>query len=171
MTQQHILRALSVAVALFAVVPRTGSAQMFVPTGRDTLRGLPGVEVLVEELQPEVERHGVSHGAIRAEVTARLRARGIRVYGSQSENPSPANAYLYVHVNALELPRQEAYAVALQVQVRQTVRSVASVSQIVNAMTWDAHNVLSVPAGGFERLHAEIQRYVDLFIDDWIAVH
>jgi hypothetical protein len=144
---------------------------MFVATGRDALRGLPGVEVQVEAIQPEIARRGLSGSAIGSAVIRRLRDRRIPVYGSQRENPSPAKAYLYVHVNALELPGETAYAVALQLQVRQTVRSEASESHIVDAVTWDAHDLFRVPAERVESLQLEIQRFVDRFIDDWTAVH
>jgi hypothetical protein len=146
-------------------------AQLFVPTGRDTLRGLPGIEVVVEPLQPELEQGGLSASAIRADVVRRLRAGGVTVYDSQARNPSPAKPYLYVHVNALEVPGERLYAVAIQLQLRQTVRSVVSVSQIVDAMTWDTHNILTLPAANLGHLGAEIQDYVDLFVGDWAAVH
>ena len=171
MTQPQIVRALGILIALLAAMSSPSSAQMFVPTGRDTLRGLPGVEVVVEELQPEVARNGMTRAGIRAEVAGRLRSSGIPVYASQGENPSPAKPYLYVHINALELMGEEAFAVALKVQLRQTVSSVASESQVVNAMTWDVHNVLSVPTSGFDSLRTEIYAYVDMFISDWLAVH
>jgi hypothetical protein len=158
------------ALALLAGSAGQSNAQMFVPTGRDTLKGLPGVEVVVEGLSPEVERDGLTRTAVYADVTSWLRARGVPLYASQAENASPAKAYLYVHVNALRLSR-EIYAVAIQVHVRQTVRSLASVSQIVNAMTWDAHNVIAVPTARLGDARAEILDFVDLFISDWMAVH
>ena len=171
MNQEHTVWALGLAVGLLVGTTGAGSAQMAVPTGRDTLRGLPGVEVIVEDLQLDLERLGLSGAAIHAEVTERLRSSGIAVYDSQTDNPSPAKAYLYIHLNALELTRPETYAVALQVHVRQTVRSLSSDSLIVNAMTWDVHNVVDVPANALESVHTEIRHYVDLFIDDWAAVH
>lgn len=170
MTARRVAPAALAMFATLAFLPTAGSAQMFVPTGRDTLRGLPGVEVVVEELQPEVAL-GMSRAAIQDAVTGQLRAGGITVYASQPENPSPAKAYLYVHVNALALPGQERLAVALQVQLRQTVRSVARETQIVNAMTWDAHNVVAVPVGRLDDLRQELRQYVALFIEDWAAVH
>lgn len=170
MTLNRAVRVFGLAVA-FATMASDGFAQMFVPTGRDTLRGLPGVEVIVEGLQPEIERDGVSRMSIHGEVASRLRASGIAVYTSQTENPSPAKAYLYVHINALTLPRGEVHVVALQVQLRQTVRSLVGESNIVNAMTWDAHNVFGVPTDDLSSLRAEIQDHVDLFISDWTAVH
>ena len=159
---------------MFAVlvgVALNASAQMFVPTGRDTLRGLPGVEVVVEPLERDLERDGLTPVAIQSDVERRLRAGGIIVYTSQTENPSEAKAYLYVHVNSLKLARPNLYVIAVQVQLRQTLRSLVTSSNIVDAMTWDAHDVLAVPIGKVERVRESIQEYVDQFIRDWTAVH
>lgn len=146
-------------------------AQMSLPTGRDTLRGLPGVEVLVEPLDAAIERAGLSHAAIQTDVEARLRLKGITVFATQAENPSPAKAYIYVHVNAIALPDNAGYAVAIQVHLRQTLRSVVTSSSVVNAMTWDAHNIVVVPMTGLREVRSEILRYVDTFVRDWASTH
>jgi hypothetical protein len=158
-------------VAAFAGTAPSVSAQMFVPTGRDTLRGLPGVEVVVEELQPEIAREGLSRASIQSDVVAQLKAAGIRVYPSQMANASQAKAYLYVHVNALTLPRQAGYALAVQVHLRQTLVSRVTGSNVVNAMTWDAHNVLGVPDSDLRLVRREIRSFVSQFVEDWTAVH
>ena len=161
----------SVALLLLAGGAADANGQMFVSTGRDTLRGLPGVEVLVEGLQPELERSGLTGAAIRADVERRLRDGGISVYPSQTENPSLAKAYLYVHINALVLPQQAGYAIAVQVHLRQTLRSLVTSSNIVNAMTWDAQNVLGVPPNALTTVRAEVLTFIDQFVQDWAAVH
>jgi hypothetical protein len=153
------------------LLPSAAIAQQFITTGRDTLRGLPGVEIAVDVAQAELTKRGLDPRAIRADVEKRLRAGGIAVYNSQTENPSPAKPYLYVHLNALELPQGAGFAVAIQVHLRQTLRSSVSTSQIVNAMTWDAHNVVVAPAAGLSAVRGEIETYVDDFIADWKAVH
>jgi len=160
--------------AMFAVlvgVAPNASAQMFVATGRDTLRSLPGVEVVVEPLERDLERDGLTPVAIHSDVEQRLRAGGIIVYTSQTENPSEAKAYLYVHVNSLNVPGQDFYVIGVQVQLRQTLRSLVTASNIVDAMTWDAHDVLAVPIGQVTSVRESIQRYVDMFVRDWMAVH
>lgn len=144
---------------------------MFITTGRDTLRGLPGVEIAVELAQPELARRGLDPAAIRADVERRLRAGGVTIYASQADNPSAAKPYLYVHVNALQLPGGAGYVVALQVHLRQTVRSVVTDSQVVDAMTWDAHNVVVTPPDGLAAVRGEIDTFVDAFVRDWKAVH
>ena len=145
-------------------------AQQFMPTGRDTLRGLPGVEVLVEPLAPELEQSGLRGAVIRANAEAQLRAGGIPIYSSQTDNPSPAKAYLYVHVTGLSLPRQ-GYALAVQVHLRQTLRSLVTGSAILNAMSWDQQMVMVVlPGSSMSLVEAEVRSLVDRFVQDWRAV-
>ena len=63
--------------ALVAGLAPNASAQMFIATGHDTLRGLPGVEVAVEPLEPELERDGLTRAAIQTDVARRLGAGGV----------------------------------------------------------------------------------------------
>lgn len=163
--------ALGVIMALLLVVASTldGSAQMFISTGRDTLRGLPGVEVAVEPIPPELEQAGLSTALIRADVEQRLRAGGVTIYATQKENPSIAKPYVYVHLNALMLPGQR-QAVAVQVHLRQTLRSPVTESNIVNAMTWDAHNVIGLAKSDARSLRNAVLDMVDGFIADWRSV-
>lgn len=146
------------------------SAQMFVPTGRDTLRGLPGVELVVEDVPPELTQAEISTTALRAAIEQRLRTGGITVYASQTANPSDAKAFVYVELNAVPLPGQM-NAVAIQVHVRQTVRSTVTTSNIVNAMTWDNHTVAAVTAADGAPLRDLVLEMVDHFVADWRAVH
>jgi hypothetical protein len=160
----------SALVLCIAAGAADASGQMFVSTGRDTLRGLPGVEVIVEALPPELERGGLTAAAMRADVERRLRDGGVVVYPSQTANPSPAKAYLYVHLHVLVLP-QDGYAVAVQLHLRQTLRSLVTGSNIVNAMTWEAENVFRVPTAAVQTVGAEVLAFVDQFVEDWAAVH
>ena len=158
-------------VLLILLLAIDARAQQFMPTGRDTLRGLPGVEVLVEPLAPELEQNGLRGSVIRANAEAQLRAAGIPIYSSQTENPSPAKAYLYLHVSGLSLQRQ-GYALAVQVHLRQTLRSLVTGSAIVNAMSWDQQMVMVVlPGSSMRVVDAELRSLVDRFVQDWRAVH
>jgi hypothetical protein len=159
------------ALVLIAGMPANASAQMFIATGHDTLRGLPGVEVAVESFEANLEHDGLAQGAIQSEIVRRLRAGGVAVYGSQNENPSEAKPYLYVDVNGVRVPGQELYAIAVQVQLRQTLRSPVTGSNIVDAMTWDARTVLVVNSNNLAAVGDTIQEYVDHFIQDWMTVH
>ena len=160
----------AIVLLLAGLVPRA-SAQTFVPTGRDTLRGLPGVEVAVENLEDDVERDGLTGVAIKSDVEQRLRARGILVYASQKANPSDAKAFLYVHVTSVKLAPQDLYAIGVQVHLRQTMRSLVTASNVVDAMTWDANDLIVLPVRSVTSARTTIQELVDKFIDDWSRVH
>jgi hypothetical protein len=162
--------ALVAALVLIALAPDV-SAQMFVTTGKDTLRSLPGVELIVEPMQPELEAAGLTAAAVKADAQQQLRAARVPLFASQGENTSPAKPYLYIHLNAIEIPGRDLLAVAIQVHVRQTVRSLATASNIVDAMTWDSHAVVHVPAKGLRSVRAAIAEHVDRFVKDWTAVH
>lgn len=160
-----------VVALLMLLLPAVGaSAQLFVSTGRDTLRGLPGVEVAVEAMPPELSQAELTTAALHTAVEQRLRAGGITVYATQAANPSDAKAFVYVHLNALPLPGQ-LVAVAIQVHLRQTVRSTVTSSNIVNAMTWDQHTVAAARAADGAQLRDLILEMIDHFVADWRAVH
>jgi hypothetical protein len=161
-------------LAIFAIVVTTAQprAQLFVPTGRDTLRGLPGVEVLVEPLQPQLDRAGLSSAAFAADVSAQLRTAGIKVFANQRENPSQAKPYVYLHINVASVPRSGGYAVGIQLHLRQTLGSLVTESRVVNAMSWDAHNVIvASPAMLRDEIGIEVRALVRTFIEDWKSVH
>ena len=165
-------RAVGFGVVVLVMLGADAGAQQFVATGRDTLRGLPGVEVLVEPLAPELEQAGLTASAIHANVEGQLRAGGIQLYSSQAENASLAKPYLYVQVSGLSLPQRGGYALAVQVHLRQTLRSLVTQSAIVNAMSWDQQMVVVVPAGsGMQSVHGEVETLVSQFVRDWRAVH
>jgi len=151
---------------LFAV---GASAQPVVATGRETLRGLPGVEVAVEDV-PELPQPELATSALHIAVEQRLRAGGITVYPTQAANPAEAKAYVYVHLNALPLGGQM-HAVAIQVQLRQTVRSTVTKAIIVNAMTWEKYTVAAATAAEGAQLRDLVLEMVDHFVADWRAVH
>lgn len=164
-----VLAAAVVLVSLYAATD--ARAQQFLSTGRDTLRGLPGVEVLVEPLAPELEKAGLIGSAIQANVERYLGARSIPVYANQTANPSLAKPYLYVQVTGVSLARG-GYALVVEVQVRQTLRSLVTASAIVNAMSWDQQMVITLqPGDSMQGVHAEVQRLVDRFVQDWKSVH
>ena len=146
------------------------AAQQFLTTGRDTLRELPGVEVLVEPLDTPLAEAGLSGRDIRADVERQLRAGGVSVFASQTENLSSAKPYVYVQVVGVPIAGP-AFAIELQVHLRQTLRSPVTGSNIVNAMTWDQHTVLVVSRQQIGGVREAIRDAVAEFISDWRAVH
>lgn len=157
-------------VLLMLLCAHESAAQMFVTTGRDTLRGLPGVELLLEPTPSELRDAELTSAALRSVIEKRLREGGITLYASQSANPSNAKPYLYVQLTALTVT-ESWQAVSVQVHLRQTVKSSVTESNIVNAMTWDAHTVAAVRPKEGAQLRDLVLEMVGRFVDDWRAVN
>jgi hypothetical protein len=157
-----------VVVALFVVV--SSARQLFVPTGGHTLRTLPGVEVIVETVPVPLQRAGLTQAAVKADLERWLGAGGVTVYQSQPANPSAAKAYLDLRMTVLAL-RDGSYAVAVQMHVRQTVKSLATESNIVNAATWETGRLVSVAQSELPRVRDEIRGMADEFLADWKSAH
>jgi hypothetical protein len=51
------------------------------------------------------------------------------------------------------------------------VRSLAANAHVVDAMTWDAHNVVAVAPTGLGEVRGEIDEAVERFVRDWAAAH
>jgi hypothetical protein len=166
----NAVRIAGLTLVLAAGPALDAAGQQFIATGHDTLRGLPGVEVIVEQPQPELERAGLTGTSLKDDIEGLLRGHGIMVYKSQAENPSPAKPYLYLHLNALSLPGGHV-AMAVQLHLRQTLRSPATSSNVVDAMTWDQHSIVSIRAADLKAARAAVRAHVDVFIEDWLAVH
>ena len=162
-----LLAALVVAGLLVGTAP--AAAQMYVTTGKDALRGLPGVEVVVDELPEELRAAGHSAQGLRAALEERLRTSAITVFTSQKANTSDAKPYLYVLLNGFPIPGEGIYVLSVQVQVRQTVRSLVTSSSIVDAVTWDSHDVVGVPTKELPRVTDVVLEHVDRFVRDWKA--
>jgi hypothetical protein len=170
MSYRRLLRPFAISAVTLCLSIAPASAQQFQPTGRDTLRDLPGVEVMVEPLEPPLSEAGLNAREIRADVVSQLRAGSIAVYASQTDNPSSAKPYVYIQLVGVAAERQT-LAIELQVHLRQTLRSPVTGSNIVNAMTWDQHTVMVVPRGQMNGVRSGIREAVAAFVSDWRAVH
>lgn len=90
----------------------------------DSLKGLEGVEVLVEEIRPELEDFHITVIQIQGDVEAQLRHAGIRVL-SQRENArihSLRQPYLYVRIHSYKPPsRRDVLVFNVELALKQKV--------------------------------------------------
>ncbi len=89
----------------------------------DSLRGLEGFEVLVEEFKPEVEDF-LSVIQVQADVEAKLRQAGIKVFSKEeNEKIQPLRKpYLYIKITSYRPPsRRDVLAFDVEISVKQLV--------------------------------------------------
>jgi hypothetical protein len=98
--------------------------QAFPLSCQDSLRGLEGVEVLVEELKDDLENYNVTSIQIQTDVESRLRTAGIKVLSKEeNERLQPLRKpYLYLRINSVKAPgKREGLFFNIEIALNQQV--------------------------------------------------
>jgi hypothetical protein len=91
---------------------------------RRSLRGLQGVKVVVEEMQPMAARYGLTRNQVQTDVELRLRRAGIRVLTLDESDSTPGSPSLYVNIHTVfgDGPAMGLVGYSLDVELTQAVR-------------------------------------------------
>ena len=104
-------------VVLFA---HAAAAQRLEPS--QTLRGLPGLHVVVAELREGARELGLDRTLIRTAIETKLTKGGIRILAEDEWVEHPAAPYLWVHVHHLSaVGLADLIAFDVTIELRQTV--------------------------------------------------
>jgi hypothetical protein len=71
------------------------------PATANTLKGLSGVQVLIEELNDAAKALGLDTAAIQTDVELKLHMAGLRVLSDEEEKSTPDRPWLYMNVNVV----------------------------------------------------------------------
>jgi len=139
----------------------------------ESLKGLGGVEVLVEEVKAELEEYNLTAIQIQTNVEAKLREAEIKVLSKEeNEKVQPLRRpYLYVKINSHKLPwKREVIAYSVEIALNQLVTLPAqpkSARKPFFAPTW-YKNIVSA---AFPKDFAEIKDGVNLLTDKFIKAY
>ena len=133
---------------------------------RDTLRGLNGVHVVVEDLRPGAVDDGLSKEAIEEGVVQRLWDAGIRVLMEDQWTIASGAPYLYLNVNTVK--SKDLYVYAVDLQLNQNVRLERLPNVVVAATTWTTGCRVGAVSADSVRVLAQVAaQSVDRFIEDY----
>lgn len=124
-----------------------------------SLKGLAGVEVVVEGLNPAAAASGLTEEQIRADAEARLRQSGIRVLTSEERLKTPGRPFLYVNVNAVG-PGGSTVAFSSEVSLSQACFLARDPRSVAFGETWSRGKV---GLGKPDFIRAGIKDLVDAF--------
>jgi hypothetical protein len=141
------------------------------PEARRSLRHLPGIQVVVEPLDAEAERDGLSRVRLQADVKHWLRMAGIHVLTTAEQIKQPGCPALHVQVMTTKDVQKGLYAVALTVELQQNMLLAHDSSIRMMAATWRAEGMGFVVAKRLCAIRADIQVYVDDFIEDYLTMN
>jgi hypothetical protein len=136
---------------------------------RETLKGLPGVVVLVWDVTPETAHGGVTTQQLQTEVERQVRRAGITVFSSEEAGAPAEKAVLTVSVTTLQHPGG-LYAYAVDLAVYQTATLVHDPTPRSLA-TWTVGSVALVEASDLRAIFTSVREQVEKFIQAYRAVN
>ena len=134
-----------------------------------TLRGLPGVLLVIEEMQPDIMKDGLTQKAIRSAVMAELKRAHIPVLKpAQAHRIQPAPPLLYVAVSSVRSAAQPVYAASVDVAVTQPASLVFQPgATVLDAVTWRQRAVEIVGAAQVKTVTQLVTMLVAKLASDW----
>ncbi len=157
-------------LGLFASVVSAGNTE----SERATLRGLEGVDVVVEDIRNDAERDGLTKDAVQTDVELRLRQAGIRVLTREERLNTPGQPWLYVKVFTVTRSGGLCAYNSIDVEFWQSVRLDRDSSLFWGAdqKKWSTPRIVGTAEGGNLRdVRETLRDKVDQFINAYLSVN
>jgi hypothetical protein len=126
---------------------------------RTSLKGLKSVQVVIEELAPDIAKDGLNRDQIKSSVERQLEQAGILVE-QQAENA------FYVHLGSAK-NETGVYSYALSLQLVQLVFLFRDPSLLTWGTTWSLNLIGSVTPENLSEMEPLISRGVNAFVTDY----
>ncbi len=164
------MRGLPVWLAVYLLcAPAASLAASEDKIDRETLRGITSVSVVVESLESDAVRDGLTVDQIQTDVELRLRKARIGVRDSGATH----TPFLYINAHLIKGsgPTARLYVFDCQVALVQPVRVVSN-GVLAVAPTWSAEITGGIGASEMSRaIRADIGDLVDKFINAYLTVN
>ncbi|HPS55579.1 MAG TPA: hypothetical protein PLP05_08275 [Sedimentisphaerales bacterium] len=166
---------LAISITLvFAAENKTESQDLsqgsYIADDKETLKGLEGFHVNIEELKSPIERSGLTTAQIRSDVELRLRQNGIKVLSEEELLAAPGNPQLYVNVNILAPKDFAVVAYSIVIRVDQAVFLARDTTKKYCATTWNRGST-GIVNRNLSTIRDDVKNKVDEFISDYLAVN
>ena len=141
---------------------------------RETLRGLQGVYVIVEEIQPNIQKYAVKAGLtkeqLQKDIELRLKEVGIKVLSRDECINTPGKPVLYVSVNTHEAERYW-YAYDIKIELQQVVKMEANPKVNTLAATWSMNMTGITNIGSLNIIKGDVEVLLGKFQQAYWAVN
>jgi hypothetical protein len=137
---------------------------------RESIRGIEGVYVLVEKLDPKVVSDGLTEDAIHNDVELKLRQNGIKVLSKEEHYKVPGSPVLYIVANFIKLEQIDLYAYSIRTTFEQSV-TLDRTRNSLTAATWSMSFIAVIPINKLNGVREQIRDFLDRFINAYLSVN
>ncbi|MHB8093277.1 MAG: hypothetical protein ACYDH8_17020 [Syntrophales bacterium] len=171
MKRRYLLPLVSIALILSAFLALPVLAEDS-EASRATLVGLQGVNVVVEEVQPNVQKYaakfGLSGAQIRRDVVQKLQEGGIRVVEGNEWLAIPGRPVLCVNINTHETEKYW-YAYDIKIELRQLAVLDANPQAKTLAATWSMNITGQANIGNLNLIRQDVGALAGRFVQAYRA--
>lgn len=132
--------------------------------GKESLKGLTSVGVVVEDFNPELVKDGIDKDQIQQDVELRLRKAGIKVVSLSTA----LRPYLHVLMASTRIGNTRTHAFSIKVSLRQSVTLQGKPSIKLYADTWSG-NLTIAATSDLREIRRTLDDCVDTFVNDHLA--
>ena len=155
---RQLLVTLTPIVILVAANPTTTAQN----SKRENLKGIGPLDLIIEDLQPDLERGQLTRAMLQTVVEDRLHQSGI----SLSKTADP---YIYLNVNSFPI-NEDLYAYSIDLQVNASV-TLAETGQVTVATIWSVAALGRVSSARLPTIINDVINQVDKLANDYVAVN
>ena len=169
MRKIHRSALLAAGLLIFVLWSFQAQARATVPQGVSSLSGLSGVGVVIEDIDPAIEREGFTAGQIHKDVEEKLRTAGIKILSEAELTKSPGMPYLYV--NIFTFKDEDIYAYHITLELKQMVTLIRKPAVKQSVATWKISGGGTVGALKLANIRTSVAEYINAFIKAYRAAN
>jgi hypothetical protein len=135
---------------------------------RVSLRGLQGVRIVVEDVDPQIVKDGLAKDQLYTDVELKLLMAGIKVLTEAENRMEKGHPWLYVNA-AIMKTDSESYIYTIFIEFNQDVRLVRDPDVEVSTGTWKV--VHTGVAYKISHIRERVKMHMDEFVNAYLSVN
>jgi hypothetical protein len=139
---------------------------------RASLKGLQGVFVLVEDLNPLEEQAGLKTADVQTDVEEKLKAAGIPLLSKTQDIDTPGMPTLYISVSVASSTTTDLWPFSIDVNLEQQATLKRSPDTFVpTAITWHVGSIGAVDKSNIRSIRDRVNEQVAKFVNAYLKVN
>jgi hypothetical protein len=160
---------LTAALLLCSLAPARASDSEI---DRASLKGLKGVFVLVEDLNPPEEQAGLKTADIQADAVQRLQAAGIPLLSKEQDIDTPGMPTLYISVSVASSTATDLWPFSIDVNLEQQATLKRNPETFVpTAITWHVGSLGAVDKSNIRSVRDRVNEQIAKFVNAYNKVN
>jgi hypothetical protein len=157
------------ALLLWSIAPAMASDSEI---DRASLKGLKGVFVLVEDLNPPEEQSGLKAADIQADAEQKLQAAGIPLLSKTQDIDTPGMPTLYISVSVASSTATDRWPFSIDVNLEQQATLKRSPDTFVpTAITWHVGSIGAVEKSDIRSIRDRVNEQISKFVNAYFKVN